>query len=129
MPPVAETGMNPLTVGPVALKRTVSPLDCLSEKSPGKPHWLQGGRIGCACAGGETVRNPAFDARLSVMWWPDPLRYRDVQLLGLLYELRRGIRRVDVHNQLACAGRRPSPLHRDVRCRLRLKLSDGAMHR
>jgi hypothetical protein len=50
----------PLTFGPVALKLTVSPLDCLSEKFPGKPHWLQAGArgsIGCACAGGETVRN------------------------------------------------------------------------
>ena len=29
---------------------------------------------------------------------------RDVQLLGLLHELCPGIRRVDVHDQLACAG-------------------------
>jgi hypothetical protein len=30
-------------------------------------------------------------ARLSVFVWLDPLRYRDVQLLGLLYELGRGV--------------------------------------
>jgi hypothetical protein len=44
------------------VKRTVSPLDCWSEKTPFKTHWLQAGArgsIGCARAGGETVRNPA----------------------------------------------------------------------
>src|SRR5664279_1011144 len=61
MPPVAVAG-HPRTSCPVVLKRTVSPLDCLSEKAPGKAHWLQGGAkgsIGCACAGGESGRNPA----------------------------------------------------------------------
>jgi len=60
---------------------------------------------------------------------PVPLRDRDVQLLGLLYELGTGGRRVDVHDQLTCARRRPLPLHHDVRCRLRLKLWDGAVNR
>src|ERR1700694_4170674 len=50
--PVASA--HPPAFGPIALKRTVSPLDWLSEKFPGKPHWLQ---LGVACAGAGTVSN------------------------------------------------------------------------
>jgi hypothetical protein len=51
----------PLATGPVELKLMRAPLSCLSVKSPLKTYWLQAGArgsTGCACTGGETVRNP-----------------------------------------------------------------------
>jgi hypothetical protein len=60
-PSVPVATAIPLASGPVELKRTTAPLAYWSVKTPSKPYWLQGGsrgRIGCACAGGETVRNP-----------------------------------------------------------------------
>src|SRR6185312_2151857 len=61
IPPVAVA--FPDATGPIELKTTLSPLDCLSEKFPLKAYRLQApgarGSIGCACAGGATVSNPA----------------------------------------------------------------------